>query len=166
MDWHLVQLVFRLSRDNLLFRKKKFNLIETFTVFKHHLAMSSAIDKQLFWGRLSDKVRATSPKGIVGGFEFTVFQRNLKKWQDIWLQVVKEINKSRFVRYTVRNHVLIISHTTFWDCHMHIFSDNLSQNSYVYKFFKHNSHKSKQQTQDVCDWKECFTFTGLKAHIV
>ena len=32
MERHLVQLVFRLSRDNLLFRKKKFILIETFTV--------------------------------------------------------------------------------------------------------------------------------------
>ena len=27
-------------------------------------------------------VHATIPKGIVGGFEFTVFQRNLKEWQE------------------------------------------------------------------------------------
>ena len=26
----------------------------------------------------SDNVQVTTPKGIVGGFEFTVFQRNLK----------------------------------------------------------------------------------------
>ena len=32
-----------------------------------------------FRERLSDKVHATTPKGIVGGFEFTVFQRNLKE---------------------------------------------------------------------------------------
>ena len=35
---------------------------------------------QLFRERLSEKVHATIPKGIVGGFEFTVLQRNLKKW--------------------------------------------------------------------------------------
>ena len=30
---------------------------------------------QLFRERLSDKVHATIPKGIVGGFKFTVIQR-------------------------------------------------------------------------------------------
>ena len=35
---------------------------------------------QLFRERLSDKVHAATPKGIVGCFEFTVFQRNLKEW--------------------------------------------------------------------------------------
>ena len=35
---------------------------------------------QLFRERLSEKVHATIPKGIVGGFEFTVLQRNLKEW--------------------------------------------------------------------------------------
>ena len=39
-------------------------------------------DIQLFRGRLSEKVNATIPKGIVGGFEFTVLQRNLKKWYE------------------------------------------------------------------------------------
>ena len=34
---------------------------------------------QLFRERLSEKVHATIPKGIVGGFEFTVFQRSLKE---------------------------------------------------------------------------------------
>ena len=37
---------------------------------------------QLFRERLSEKVHATIPKGIVGGFEFTVFQRNLKEWHE------------------------------------------------------------------------------------
>ena len=37
---------------------------------------------QLFRETLSDKVHATTPKGIVGGFEFTLFQRNLKEWQE------------------------------------------------------------------------------------
>ena len=35
---------------------------------------------QLFRERLSEKGHATIPKGIVGGFEFTVLQRNLKEW--------------------------------------------------------------------------------------
>ena len=37
---------------------------------------------QLFRERLSEKVHATIPKGFVGGFEFTVLQRNLKKWHE------------------------------------------------------------------------------------
>ena len=37
---------------------------------------------QLFRERLSDKVHATTPKGTVGGFECTVFHRNLKEWQE------------------------------------------------------------------------------------
>ena len=35
---------------------------------------------QLFRERLSEKVHARIPKGIVGGFEFTFLQRNLKEW--------------------------------------------------------------------------------------
>ena len=35
---------------------------------------------QLFRERLSEKVYATITKGIVGGFEFAVLQRNLKEW--------------------------------------------------------------------------------------
>ena len=34
---------------------------------------------QLFRQRLSEKVHATIPKGIVGGFEFSVLQKNLKE---------------------------------------------------------------------------------------
>ena len=34
---------------------------------------------QLFRERLSEKVHATMPKGIVGSTEFTVLQRNLKE---------------------------------------------------------------------------------------
>ena len=37
---------------------------------------------QLFQERLSEKVHATIPKGIVGDFELTVFQRNFKEWQE------------------------------------------------------------------------------------
>ena len=37
---------------------------------------------QLFRERLSEKVHATIPKSIVGSFEFTVLQRNLKEWHE------------------------------------------------------------------------------------
>ena len=37
---------------------------------------------QLFGENLSEKVHATMPKGIVGGFEFTVLQRNLEEWHE------------------------------------------------------------------------------------
>ena len=37
---------------------------------------------QLFRERLSEKVHATIPKGIVGGFVCPVLQRNLKEWHE------------------------------------------------------------------------------------
>ena len=55
---------------------------------------------QLFRERLSEKVHATIPKGIVGGFEFSVLQRNLKelarKALEMCFLVLKESNKSKF----------------------------------------------------------------------
>ena len=42
----------------------------------------SALYIQLFRERLSEKVHATSPKGIVGAFRFNVFQKNLKEWHE------------------------------------------------------------------------------------
>ena len=88
---------------------------------------------QLFREKLSVKVHATIPKGIVGGFELTVLQRNLKEWHkspwNVCLRVLKESKKSSFDSYSVRNIVLIISHTTFRDCRVYIFSDILSRKS-------------------------------------
>ena len=48
---------------------------------------------------------------------------------DVCLQVLKKSHKSRLGSCSIRDHVLIISHITFRDCCVHIFSDNLSQNS-------------------------------------
>ena len=48
-----------------------------------------------------------------------------REGMDICLRVLKESNKSRFESYSVRNSELIVSHITFWDCRVHIFSDNL-----------------------------------------
>ena len=53
---------------------------------------------------------------------------------DVCLRVLKESNKSRFRGYSVKNSVLIISHVTFRDCRVHIFSDNLSRNSCIQWF--------------------------------
>ena len=50
---------------------------------------------------------------------------------DVCFRVLKERNKSRVDSYSVRNSVLIISHITFQDCRVHIFSDNLSRNSCI-----------------------------------
>ena len=88
---------------------------------------------QLFRERLSEEVHATIPKGIVGGFEYTILQRNLKEWHErpctYVCELLKESDKCKFDSCTVRNGVLIISHITFRDCRVHIFSDNLSRNS-------------------------------------
>ena len=59
---------------------------------------------QLFRERLSEKVHATVPKRIVGGFEFTVLQRNLKELarqatKMCW-RMLTESNKSRFDSYS------------------------------------------------------------------
>ena len=43
---------------------------------------------QLFRERLSEKVHATIPKGIVGSFELTFLLRNLKEWHERpWMYV-------------------------------------------------------------------------------
>ena len=71
--------------------------MRSFTVLKR---VGFLVIIQLFRERLSEKVHATIPKGIVGGFEFSVFQRNLKeltrKAMEMCFRVLKERNKSRF----------------------------------------------------------------------
>ena len=90
---------------------------------------------QLFRERLSEKVHATIPKGIVGGFVCPVLQRNLKEWQERPRTYVGECwwkaTKVGSTATVVRNSVLIISHITFRGCRVHIFSDNLSRNSCI-----------------------------------
>ena len=69
-------------------------------------------------------MHATIPNGTVGAFEVTLLQRILKvarEAMDVCLQVLKEIKKSRFDSYSVRNSVLITSHITFRDYRVHIF---------------------------------------------
>ena len=85
-------------------------------------------------------MHATILKGIVGGFEFSFFQRNLKEFArkaiEMCLRVLKESNKSRSDSYSRQVTVLIISHITFRDCHVHIFCDNLSRNSCMFWWSK------------------------------
>ena len=85
-------------------------------------------------------MHATILKGIVGGFEFSFFQRNLKEFtrkaMEMCLRVLKESNKSRSDSYSRQVTVLIISHITFRDCHVHIFCDNLSRNSCMFWWSK------------------------------
>ena len=58
-----------------------------------------------------------------------ISERMAGEAMDICLRALKESNKNRFDSFSVRNSVLSISHNTFRDCSMHIFSDNLSRNS-------------------------------------
>ena len=50
---------------------------------------------------------------------------------DISVRVRKKSNESRFDSYSRQENVSIISHITFRDCRVHIFSDNLSRKSCI-----------------------------------
>ena len=70
--------------------------------------------------------------------------RQSRKAMDVSLQMLKESDKSRFDSYSARNSALSISCTTFQDCQVHIFSNNLSrtavhrlQNSPYFCVFKY-----------------------------
>ena len=71
------------------------------------------------------KVHATIPKSFVGGFEVHCsskkFEKMAQEAMDVCLQVLKKSNKRGLDSLSVRNSVLIISHFTFRDCHVHIF---------------------------------------------
>ena len=49
---------------------------------KWYLFCQSCIQLAIVRKRLSEKVHATIPKGIVGGFQFSVFKTNFKEWQE------------------------------------------------------------------------------------
>ena len=59
------------------------------------------------------------------------FERMAGEAMDLCLRVLKGSDKSRFESYIVRNSELIVCHTTFRDCRVHIFSDNLSRNTCI-----------------------------------
>ena len=74
-------------------------------------------------------------QGIVGGFEFSVFQRNLKelarKAMELCLRVLKESNKRRFDSYSRQEQC--IDHIPYYLSGLSRahFSDNLSRNSCI-----------------------------------
>ena len=83
---------------------------------------------RLFRETLSEKVHATIPKSHCSSKKL---ERMALEVMDVCLRLLKESNKGRFDSYSVRNAVLILSHITFRDCRVHIFSENLSRNSCI-----------------------------------
>ena len=110
---------------------------EIFIISMYLMFTSSLVNPliQVFRERLSEKVHATTPKGIVGSFECPVLQRNLKELhgrpRTYVCECQRKVKKLVLTATVVRNSVLIISHITFRDCRVHIFSDNLSRNSCI-----------------------------------
>ena len=74
------------------------------------------------------------------------FERMTREAMDICLRVLKESTKSRFDSYSVRKCALMISHVTFRDCRLHIFSDNFSRNSCICVEFNPFSPNSAQRS--------------------
>ena len=101
-------------------------------------------------------MHATIPKGIVGGFE-KKSERMTREAMDVCLRVLKESNKSRFDSYSVRNSVLIISHITFRDCRVHIFSDNLYRNSCI---------TNTNTPASLCKWQTFISGTCSYTHLL
>ena len=92
----------RLSVQLLPFLQKKSESGKGTVFFSLFLFCLFVCFYQLFRERLSEKVHATIPKSIVGGFELPVVPKNLKEWQEMpWTYVCEclwnmESNKSRF----------------------------------------------------------------------
>ena len=84
------------SRSLNWFIINPWRMMMKFWIYEKHI--------QLFRETLSGKVHATILKGIVGGFEFSFFHRNLKeltgKAMEMCLRVLEESNKSRFDSYS------------------------------------------------------------------
>ena len=93
---------------------------------------------QLFRERLSEKVHAAIPKGIVGGFEFSVLQRNLKelarKAMEMCFRVLKESRKSRFDSYSCQEQC--IDHIPY--CLAGLSRAHFSRNSCIHYDIQHS----------------------------
>ena len=72
------------------------------------------------------------------------FQRRAGKGMDERLRVLTESVKSKFDNYSVRNSVLIISHITFRDCHVHIFFPTTILEIAVFALSAFGSMKNKR----------------------
>ena len=104
---------------------------------------NTAILRKVFWWTARDNPERYCGRFWVHCFS-KKFERMAREAMDICLCVLKEINKSRFDSYSVRNSVLQISHITFRDCRVHMFSDNLSRNSCMWPKRMSNTWKPKK----------------------
>ena len=83
-------------------------------------------------------MHATIPKGFVGGFEFTVFQRNLnhaRETMEVCLRVLKKSNKRRSDSYSVKKTVhWLYPILPFGIVACTFVSDDLSRNRCIQEF--------------------------------
>ena len=93
---------------------------------------------QLLRERLSENAHATIPKGIVGGFKFSVLQRNLKelarKAMEMCFRVQKESSKSRFDSCSRQEQC--IDHTPY--CLAGLSRAHFSRNSCIHYDIQHS----------------------------
>ena len=97
------------------------------------------------------------------------FKRITWEAMDLCFQVLKESSKSRFDSYSVKNSVLIISHITFRDCRVHIFSDILSRNSCMLLHHWTSLQPTatvmlfteRRKASALCFYNDCTTFNYL-----
>ena len=137
-DTHLiisVQLLIRkrkIEKYSYVFKKKK-----KATMNKTSLTGYESLIFQVhsYFEKGCGKSARDNPERYYGWFWIHCFSKEFERMtrdaMDVCLQVVKESNKSMFDSLSVRNSVLIISHITFRDCRLHIFSDNRSRNSCI-----------------------------------
>ena len=83
------------------------------------------------------------------------FERMAQEAMGVCLRVLKESNKRSFDSYSVWNSVLIISHKTFRDCRVHIFTDNISRNSCIQKSVKHVQSCYFANLNLLLFWRSC-----------
>ena len=110
-------------------------------MFEKNQRYTKKLEIQLFRERLSGKVDATILKDIVGGFQFSFFQRNLKelarKAMEMCLRVLKESNKSKFDSYSCQEQC--IDHIPYYLSGLsraHFFRQPFSKQLYTKKLQK------------------------------
>ena len=95
------------SRPKIYIPYPRVNCLKTIPFTAAHTYIAHIL---LFRERLSEKVHATITKGIVGGFEFTVLQRNLKEWYERPWMYVCECKR----RTTKAGSTATVSGTVYW----------------------------------------------------
>ena len=112
---------------------------------------------------MSGKVHATILEGIVGGFEFSFFQRNLKelaqKAMEMSLRVLNESNKSRFDSYSRQERCID---------HLPCYLSGLSCTFFPTTFLEIAEYKHLESLPDtssqIFDWKDTIflSLTGIR----